>query len=152
MGNGENKRFVICIYLWKYKPNGEGQRGKLHLSSGESSWEHLHWSVKVANFQNHYFIEMERCWICSLIWLNVFLVFQCLEAPANLGKVSPIIISCAGSLKFRALVLHFRRWKQPQRYEEIWKLNISVLDIDISIFVRFQVYIGSSVATMYHGG
>lgn len=27
-----------------------------------------------------------------------------MEAPANLGKVSPVIISCVGSLKFKALV------------------------------------------------
>lgn len=85
-----------------------GAKGEtFHLSSGGSSWEHLCWSVRVADFQKHYFMEMERCWICSLIWLNIFLAFQCLEAPGNLGKVSPIIISCVGSLKFTALVLYW---------------------------------------------
>lgn len=52
-------------------------------------------------------MEMERSLLCSLIWLNVFPAFQCLEAPANLGKMSPMIISCVGSLKFRVLVLNW---------------------------------------------
>lgn len=50
-------------------------------------------------------MEMGRCLMCSLIWLNFFLAFRCLEALANVGKASLVIISYVGSLKFKALVL-----------------------------------------------
>lgn len=46
------------------------------------------------------------------------------------------------------LVLLFRRWGQLQDTERV---ENKILGVEILIFVRFQVYSRSSVATIYHG-